>query len=84
MIGYPRQPGSVAMPAQRYEEVFEDLREKIENGTYPPGSRLPSRRELMAEYGVSDTVIGKAMLLLRGTGLVETQSGVAVYVKRKE
>lgn len=90
MIEYPRQPGSVTMPAQRYEQVAEDLRHKIEAGVYPPGSRLPSRRQLMEIYKdpvtgrpVSDTVIGKAMMLLRAAGLVETQSGVAVFVARR-
>lgn len=80
MIGYPRQQGSVVMPTQRYEEVFEDLRRKIADGTYPPGSALPTRRELMAEYRCSDTVIGKAMILLRGLKLTETRHGGRVYV----
>ncbi|MGC9667941.1 winged helix-turn-helix domain-containing protein [Planosporangium sp. 12N6] len=70
------------MPKQRYEEVADDLRGKIKNGEYPPGSRLPSRAELMREYQCSDTVIGKAMMLLRAEGLTETQAGVAVYVKK--
>jgi GntR family transcriptional regulator len=83
VIEYPRQPGSVIMPAQRYEQVAEDLRHKIETGVYPPGTRLPSRRELMEEYHCSDTVIGKAMMLLRAAGLTETQSGVAVYVAER-
>jgi DNA-binding GntR family transcriptional regulator len=36
----------------------------------------------MREYQCSDTVIGKAMMLLRAEGLTETQAGVAVYVKK--
>ncbi|MCW2900115.1 MAG: regulatory protein GntR [Streptosporangiaceae bacterium] len=70
------------MPKQRYEEVADDLRRKIETGEYSPGSSLPSRRDLMIEYQCSDTVIGKAMMILRGLGLTETQPGVAVFVKR--
>lgn len=68
------------MPAQRYEQVAEDLRRKIQSGEYPPGSRLPSRAHLMRHYGVSDTVIGKAMMLLRVEGLTETLAGVGVIV----
>lgn len=84
MIEYPRQPGSVTMTKQRYEEVADDLRNRIQTGEYPPGSRLPSRAELMREYQCSDTVIGKAMMLLRAENRIETQAGVAVFVKRGE
>lgn len=68
------------MPAQRYEQVADDLRQKIADGTYSPGQRLPSRVQLMAEYQVSDTVIGKAMMLLRAKKLIETLPGVGVIV----
>ena len=71
------------MPQQRYEEVAADLRDKIESGVYPPGSKLPSRAEMAATYGISDTVSDKAMLILRAAGLVETLPGVGVYVKGK-
>jgi GntR family transcriptional regulator len=80
VIEYSRQPGSVIMPAQRYEQVADDLRTKIKSGAYPPGSHLPSRRDLMVEYRCSDTVIGKAMMLLRGEHLIETLPGVGVIV----
>ncbi|WP_387180967.1 hypothetical protein [Micromonospora sp. NPDC005252] len=35
------------------------------------------------EYGVSDTVVGKAMMILRATGLTETLEGVGVFVAGK-
>ncbi|WP_425413537.1 GntR family transcriptional regulator [Micromonospora rhizosphaerae] len=46
----------------------------------PPGTKLPSRSQLCKEYGVSDTVVGKAMMILRATGLTETLEGVGVFV----
>ncbi len=70
------------MPQQRYEEIFETLRARIADGTYPPGSKLPSRAQLGTEFNVSDNVIGKSMMLLRATGRVETLEGVGVYVKK--
>lgn len=68
------------MPKQRYEQVADDLRRRIAVGEFPPGSKLPSRRELGTEYEASDTVIDKAMFLLRLDGLTETLPGVGVYV----
>ena len=71
-------------PMQQYERVAADLRSKIETGEYPPGSQLPSRAQLRVLYGVSDTVLDKAMFLLRAAGLTETLPGVGVYVRSSE
>ncbi|WP_326561619.1 winged helix-turn-helix domain-containing protein [Micromonospora sp. NBC_01796] len=68
------------MPRQQYQVVADELRAKIESGEWSAGTRLPSRSQLCKQYGVSDTVVGKAMMLLRATGLTETLEGVGVYV----
>lgn len=65
---------------QRYQEIANDLRSKIESGQYQPGQQLPSRVQLMAEYGASGTVIEKAMMILRLAGLTESLAGVGVFV----
>lgn len=81
MIQSQRQPGSVAMPRQqRYEQVADDLLSKIRSGEYPPGSQLPSRAQLIEIYDVSESVIEKAMWILRREGWTETLSGVGVFV----
>lgn len=80
MIELTRQPGSAVMPKYPYEIVLESLRERIASGEFPPGSKLPSRRALCAEYKVSDIVVGRAMWLLHREGLVETLPGVGVFV----
>lgn len=69
------------MPQQRYEEVAADLISKINDGTYPKGAKLPSRREMRGIYKISDSVSDKALMIVRATGLVETLAGVGVYVK---
>lgn len=71
------------MPKQRYEEVADDLRDKIKKGVYAPNTRLPSRTELGKLYGASDTVLDKAMFILRSEGLTETLPGVGVYVAER-
>lgn len=84
MIYSVSQPGSITMPKQRYEQVADDLKRQIEEGRYPPGAKLPSRTELSQMYEVSDTVVDKAMMLLRRDGLTETLPGVGVFVKESE
>ena len=71
------------MPKQRYEEVADVLRSRIEDGTYEPGAKLPSRRELRDEFQASDTVIDKAMMILRVSGLTESLQGVGVFARGK-
>lgn len=69
------------MVQQQYERVAAQLRARIEDGTYAPGSRMPTRREMREEFKASDTVIDKAMMILRAAGLTETLPGVGVYVR---
>jgi GntR family transcriptional regulator len=71
------------MPKQRYEQIADDLRGKIESGEYAAGSMLPSRSKLGEIYEVSGSVIDKAMMIVRLAGLTETLPGVGVVVKER-
>ncbi|HEX6968289.1 MAG TPA: winged helix-turn-helix domain-containing protein [Micromonosporaceae bacterium] len=68
------------MPKQKYEMVADDLTSRIRSGEYPPGSQLPSRAQLCEMYSVSESVVEKAMWILRREGLTETLPGVGVFV----
>lgn len=68
------------MPTYMYEQLANDLREKIKDGTYPPGSKLPSRRELCQEYDFSEAVVVRAMWILKHEGLVVSLTGSGSYV----
>jgi GntR family transcriptional regulator len=68
-------------PRYRYEEIADDLRKRIEAGEFPPGSRLPTRRELTAHYEVTEPVIDRSMQILRVLGVTETLAGVGVFVR---
>ncbi|MEH0830651.1 GntR family transcriptional regulator, partial [Micromonospora sp. CPCC 205714] len=39
--------GNTVPPRYRYEQIADDLAERIASGEFPPGSKLPSRRELI-------------------------------------
>ena len=68
-------------PRYRYEEIADDLQKRINSGEFPPGARLPSRRELTAHYDVTEPVVDRAMLILRVKGITETLAGVGVFVR---
>lgn len=62
------------------QEVMEDLTSKIRSGVYKPGEKLPTEPEVMAEQGVSRTVVREAVSRLQAAGLVETRHGIGTFV----
>lgn len=66
--------------APKYLRVADAIRERIRTGVLKPGDRLPSTKQLEAEFGVSYGSIRGAMLVLKAEGLVRGQPGEAVYV----
>lgn len=68
------------------ESIAEILRERvlrgIRAGTLEPGARLPSARELVAEFNADNRMILAAYRLLSDDGLVEIRERGGVYVRR--
>jgi DNA-binding GntR family transcriptional regulator len=63
-----------------YKKIAEDLRRQIKAGVLRPGDKLPSTRELMSFYEVSETVIRFVMVELKAEHLVYGVPGKGVYV----
>jgi DNA-binding transcriptional MocR family regulator len=49
--------------------------------TAAPGSRLPSTRALVAQYGASPVTVQKALRTLTSQGMVESRPGVGTFVR---
>lgn len=71
-------------PIPPYRQVAAVLRKRIESGEIPPGRRIPSLVELEAEFSVARDTLRKAVQTLKDEGLVETVSGMGVYVVERE
>jgi len=52
----------------------------IEDGAFPPGSRLPGERELAEKFDVSRVTIREAEIALQAIGRLEIKTGSGVYV----
>jgi len=67
-----------------YEEIANNLRQSITQGTFLPGERIPSVRQMSNNKNVSITTILQAYLLLEEQGLIESrpQSGYYVSVNK--
>jgi DNA-binding FadR family transcriptional regulator len=59
---------------------MNELVAKIGAGVYKAGERLPTEPQVMAEHGVSRTVVREAMSRLQAAGLVETRHGIGTFV----
>ena len=67
-------------PRPAYLQVADDLRASISSGTFKPGERLPSGRDLARRYGVAPMTISHALDVLRAEQLVEAYQGRGVFV----
>jgi len=61
-------------------QTSRTLRERILDGSYPVGAKLPSEAKLTLELGVSRTVVREAVAALRADGLVNPRRGAGVFV----
>lgn len=69
------------MAEQRlFHAIAEQLTKLIEDGVFPPGSRLPGERELAERFNVSRVTIREAEIALQAIGQIEIKTGAGVYV----
>jgi DNA-binding FadR family transcriptional regulator len=63
----------------RTGQMVDKLGARIASGAIASGAKLPSESELVAEFGVSRTVVREAISQLRARGLVTTQRGIGTF-----
>ena len=61
-------------------QVYTSLKEKLMQGVWKEGERLPSEQEFCTMFGVSRVTIRAAMQQLSILGLVETRQGEGTFV----
>lgn len=67
-----------------YEQAAAVLRARIMAGDLAPGTQLPSTAQLVAEFGVSNTTVQKAIAVLKGEGYLASRQGKGVYVRDRQ
>lgn len=63
-----------------YHQVADAIRDQLDNGRYPPGTRLPSRRELAKAHGCGIDAITAAVRVLACEGRVTVLPRVGTEV----
>ncbi|MGW0315423.1 GntR family transcriptional regulator [Streptomyces flavidovirens] len=65
---------------QPYQRIVQDVRDKIRAGRLTAGTKLPSTRELAAEYGVAAGTVQRALTELRTAGLIYSHQGRGSFI----
>jgi DNA-binding GntR family transcriptional regulator len=65
----------------KYAQIVAALRQSIADGTYPPGSLLPSETKLIEEFGVSRPTVVRALEELKLRGEIDREHGRGSFVK---
>lgn len=71
-------------PVPLYEQIINELKSEIDNGTLIAGNQLPPEVEMANAYGVSVVTVRSAMNALVKEGLVEKKRGKGTFVTNKK
>ena len=65
-----------------YLKIAAEIRRKITRGDLKPGTKLPTDKEMMGQFGsASNTTLQKALLVLKEEEIIEGRPGKGVFVR---
>jgi DNA-binding transcriptional MocR family regulator len=71
-------------PEPKYQALLDALQRDIESGTLPPGTRLPTQRDLARRLGVAIGTVGRAYAAAEERGIVSGEVGRGTFVRGPE
>ncbi len=63
-----------------YEEIVDQLQELISTGTFNPGDKLPSERDMAQMLGVSRASVREAVVALQAMRILDVRPGEGTFV----
>jgi GntR family transcriptional regulator len=70
-------------PVPLYQQLADNLQERIESGELVADRPVPSELTLQQTYGVSRDTVRHSLKLLREAGLVVSVRGKGTFVKKR-
>jgi len=67
-----------------YKQIADKIKTDINRGVYKPGDKIPSIRDVAAEFGCSKLTVQKAFERLKSRGWIENIVGSGSYVRFPE
>jgi len=74
------EPVAVLTGVAKYKQIYAQLRQAIDDGTYTVGTKLPSENELVERMSASRPTIGRALAQLESEGLIQRRAGSGTFV----
>jgi DNA-binding GntR family transcriptional regulator len=72
------------MEGPPYRKIVAEIRRRIDAGELRPGDRVPSARQITADWGVAIATATKVLSTLQQDGLVRAVPGVGTVVAEPE
>ena len=63
-----------------HQRIRSDIEGSILSGAWPPGTRVPAERQLMASYGCSRMTVSKVLSMMAARGLITRRRGAGSEV----
>ncbi|MFE4577185.1 GntR family transcriptional regulator [Streptomyces chartreusis] len=67
--------------APKYVRLAQTIQRRIEDGTYPAGTRVPSENQFVQSFGMSRPTVVRALELLKRDGWLESRQGYGTIVR---
>ena len=67
-----------------YEQIYQNLLEKIQTAEIGGGELFPSERELAEKFGVSRMTVRQALNALKKEGLIYHERGIGAFVSKRK
>lgn len=64
-------------------QIADNISEKVMEGKYPPGEKIPSIRDLANEMGVNPNTVMRTFSELQARGIIDNKRGVGYYVSEE-
>jgi len=61
-------------------QIADSISEKVIEGKYPPGEKIPSVRDLASEMGVNPNTVMRTYSELQVRGIIDNKRGIGYYV----
>lgn len=61
-------------------QIADSISEKVIEGKYPPGEKIPSVRDLASEMGVNPNTVMRTYSELQIRGIIDNKRGIGYYV----
>ena len=64
-------------------QIADSISEKVIEGKYPPGEKIPSVRDLATEMGVNPNTVMRTYTDLQTRGIIDNKRGIGFYVSNE-